>query len=146
MTNKQILILRQIKSVLKSAGMKVGEYPFDVKAYALGDWNNVALVQDGNETALENPPNKQILKDYEVSVYIYSNVEKQNIKNILDIQTTVEDAILDDLSLDGNARCTNIVFIEKGEQLDDFTGHQVGYFGNKTCRRLDFSVILEQTR
>ena len=146
MTNKQILVLRQIKSILKDAGMKVGEYPFDVHKYGTGDWDNVALVQDGNESRIEDPPNKQILKDYEISVYIYSNIEKQNLKNILDIKTTVEDAILDDLSLDGNARCVDIVFIDKGDALDDFTGFEVGYFGNETCRRLDFSVTLEQTR
>ena len=146
MTNKQILIIRQIKKVLKDAGMKVGEYPFDVNKYGTGDWDNVALVQDGNETRLEDPPNKAIQKDYIVSVWIYSNVEKQNIEHILDIQTTVEDAVLDDLSLASNARCVDVIFIDKGDALDDFTGFETGYYGNKTCRRIDFSVTMEQVR
>jgi hypothetical protein len=132
--------------VLKDAGMKVGEYPFDVKTYGKGDWDNVALIQDGDEAYLDDTQNKTVTKDYSVPVYIYSNVKKQCIENILDIQTTVEDAILDDLSLDGNARCVNIETIEKGDRLDDFTGYEPGYSGNKVCRKLNFSVTIEQVR
>ena len=146
MTNKQILCIRYMKSALKTAGLKVGEYPFDVPTLGMGDWNNVALIQDGDENIIEDPPNKAIMKDYSVPIYIYSNVKKQCIDNILDIQTTVEDAILDDLSLDSNARCTDIISIEKGTYLPEFDGYEPGYSGNKVCRRLNFSVILEQVR
>jgi len=146
MTNKQILVLRQIKKVLKDAGMRTGEYPFDVEKFGMGDWNNVALIQDGDEYRIEDPPNKQILKSYNVHVWLYSNIEKQRIKNVLDIQATIEDSILDDLSLDDNAWCVDIESVEKGTYLNEFDGYEVGYSGHKSCRKLNFVVTINQTR
>ena len=144
MTNKQILVIRQIKKVLKAVGFEVGEYPFDVDTLAMGDWNKVALIQDGDELTLEETQNLTITKDYSVIVWIYSNIKIQQIDNILDIQASAEDAILDDLTLAGTAYCTNIASVEKGTYLDQFTGYDVGYSGNRTCRRLNFSVTLQQ--
>lgn len=146
MTNKQILIIRQIKAVLKDAGFKVGEYPFDVETYAMGDWDKVALIQDGDEITLDDTQNHTITKDYSVPVWIYSNIRKQQIEHILDIQASAEDAILDDLSLGGNAKCTDIESVNKGTHLDDFTGYVPGYSGNKSCRTLNLSVTLQQVR
>lgn len=145
MDNVQSPALHYIKTTLR-ASFKVGEYPFDVEKLALSDWDKVALVQDGDETLLEEQQNKAVNKEWAITIWLYSNNKKQTIDHVLDLQTTIEDLILDDVSLNSTVRCINIISIEKGGDLDNFDGHTPGYLGNKTCRKLNFVAKIDQVR
>jgi hypothetical protein len=145
MDNKQSPALHYIKTILRS-DFKVGEYPFDVDKYALGDWNAVALVQDGDELLYEPQQNKAVNKEWNITIWLYSNNKKQTIDYVLGLQKDIEDLILDDVSLDSTVRCINIISIEKGDELSVFDGHTVGYHGNKTCRKLNFVAKIDQVR
>ena len=145
MENKQSPTLHYIKTILRD-NFKVGEYPFDVNRYALSDWDAVALIQDGDETLLEEQQNKAVNKEWAITIWLYSNNKKQTIDHVLNLQTTIEDLILDDVSLNNTVRCINISSIEKGGELSIFDGHTVGYHGNKTCRKINFIAKIDQVR
>lgn len=148
MINEQIKVIRKIKELLKNAGITAGEYPFDVDKYARGDWDNVALIQDGDEDISDNQQNGSVTKDYAISIWIYSNQTKQRIEHVLDMQASVESLIMPytDLSLDGTVECVRFLNIEKGELLDEFTGHEPGYSGNHTCRKINYNMRIKQMR
>lgn len=148
MINEQIIVIRKIKELLMAANITVGDYPFDIDKYALGDWDNVALIQDGDEDIADGQQNGSVTKDYAVSIWLYSNQTKQRIDHILDMQASVESLIMPytDLSLDGTVECVSFVNVEKGELLEEFTGHEPGYSGNHTCRKINYNMRIRQMR
>lgn len=145
MTDVQSSIINYLKTALRD-DFKVGEYPFDVKTYALGDWDNVVLIQDGDEKKIDQEFNKYVHKFYNIIIWYYSNNSKHRINHILEKQALIEDLILDDNSLDNNAECIDIATVEKGKQLPDFDGFTPGYYGNRSCRKLVFRATIKQTR
>lgn len=140
MTNKQIIILEKIKSLLKSKGF-VGVFPDDVQN--IGQNFPAFLIQDGDEE-YKTKTGGRIEYTYYISVMLYSNVIGQ--KSILDAQTEVLDALLDDQTLGGTCVLIEPLSVEKGEYSDTMNWYNVGIYKNVKIRKINLQVVVYDER
>jgi len=147
MINEQINVIRKIKEKLIAANFIVGDYPFDIEK-AIGDWDRYVLIQDGDETIADFQQNGSIIKDYSITLWLYSNKNKQRIDHILYMQAEIESIIMPAFNthLYDTVECVQFDSVEKGEYLEEFTGYEPGYTGNKSCRKINYTMRIRQMR
>jgi len=146
MTNKLFTFISKLKAELKglSTFNKVGEYPSDVDM-ARSDGNAPSiLIQEGDENLAEIQQNMSLNKSVRVSLWLYHDTDKSRIKTITDRQVEIETAVLASAFLTtSGAFCIEWNSVEKGEYMDEFTGHSVGYNNKKMLRKINLDVTLD---
>jgi len=145
MTNDLYTFISELKNQLKtiSSVKRVGEYPYDVKLAEADGNSPMVLIQEGDEDPSELEQNKALGKSVRISVWLYLDMNTIRTKTITDLQSEVETAVLLDSFVDGStAYCVTWVGVEKGEQLTDYTGYDVGYNNSKTTCKINFDVVL----
>ena len=145
MTNKQIIVLREIKRILKddTDAQFVGYYPDDVNE--IGNRYYACLVQDGDEITDTNS-GRRTNTEWTVSVWFYTNVVKNRIEAVLDIQTAIMDAVLDNQSLGGKCVQIQPVDIEKGDYASDLDEYSPGFYSPMTIRKINFTIRIDDVR
>ena len=149
MTNKLKEVIVQFKTTLKALSNfnYVGEYPADIEK-AIVDGNQPAiLIQEGDETFAEVQQTQSVTKMVRIPIWMYHNMIKTRIDTLTDRQNEIEDALLSSDVLEGaEVDCISWAGVEKGEALSNFDGLSVGYYENKSCRRIDFDVTFTVER
>lgn len=154
MENKQKVILRKVVELLKATGSfnYVGFYD-DLEDFkvAMGQNYPMVLVEDGDETFSDYPQqNLSVTKDLQVNVWLYHNIKKQRRITMLDLQATIEDAIMDDTVL--STLTTDYIWdiywvrVDKGGWLDNFDYRTPGYSDDRICRRIVFNFQFNTAR
>jgi len=145
MTNKQIIVLRKVQKILKddTNAEYVGYFPDDIDR--VGNNYYSCLVEDGDELTDTNS-GRRTNTEWTISVWFYTNVVKSRINAVLDIQTAIMDAVLDDQTL--GATCVQIqpVSIEKGEYNPELDKYLPGFYPPMTVRRINFVIRLDDVR
>ena len=145
MTNKQYVILARLKTTIESIGSStfkyVGYYPFNIEN--IGNKYPAVLIQDGNESLADEQQNLSITKAYSISLWLYQQINQDRIETLLDRQTDIEDAIMDDAvltALSNNADCILWTGIEKGDYQPTLDKYSVGYSDNLSIRKINIDV------
>jgi len=153
MTNKQIIILRKFREVIKEIGRFnfVGFYEnFDDFKRASSDQNSPAvLLQDSDELPVDDQEPQLIRKLYQIRVWFYRYIGKNETQTLLDDQAAIEDAIMDNSTLTelgDDALCISWAGCQKGDELDVFNYRNVGFLENWHARVITFNVLYRTER
>lgn len=147
MTNKVWNMLSGLKSILET------ELDTDVKYYGyfpdnvqmIGNKFPAILISDGDESR-GMITGTQIEQMVSVAIYLYTNDVVDRIENALQLERKITDACLKDLTIGGTAILIEPAEIDKGGYSANPDKYSVGYYPNLTVRKLNFNVLIYDTR
>jgi hypothetical protein len=140
MTNKQYLCILDIQGTIQAITsiQYVGLYPDDLSL--IGQRFPAVIIEDGDETYDIVAGNvyhcDMVVK---VHLYIHLNTNTTKMKSMLDYQALINDAVLEDLTLGGNAVNIKLTEVEK-ETIENEPGVQLSH------RILKYTVEIHDTR
>jgi hypothetical protein len=140
MTNKQYLVIAQIITVLDavSAIKYIGEYPDDLSK--IGQRFPAVIIEDGNETFDIFSGNQyQDFMDVRLNLFTQVQIGKTKMKAMLDLQATINHALLADLTLAGTCIQIKPVSVEKSE-MNNEQGQQI------SKRVMTYNIEIHDTR
>ena len=145
MTDKKKIFIEGLRKALKETFKGfVGAYPQEVDK-AIGASNQSLpsfLIEDGDESRRPGE-NKNLWRDWEVSIWIYSNARKLSQTTLTGIQTQVEELVLSsnfrsDYGID--VLCIEYSNCEKGGWSDGWDGYNTGYNANNSLRKINLNI------
>jgi len=147
MQNKQHDILTELKSIIETElGANVGYvgyFPDDIQK--IGKKYPAILIGDGDET-YELGTGTRVEYNYSIPMYIYHNVIIDRLEKMTEMQNWLIDAIEKDLTIDGNAVLVEVESVEKGSYEQDADKFNAGFYPNMTVRKVNFNVLVYDTR
>jgi len=146
MVNKQTAILNQINTYLETIE-DINFVGFTPDFHKIGNNLPATLIKGGNEELLEDMQQNGIVwRVMQVSVFLFTNKYVSRIQNAYDLQASIEDVILDDVSLNGTAECVKLLNVMVGDD-DNFLNNQVaGTADNLSLRIINFEVQFKSAR
>lgn len=147
MTNKQYLLIAEIKRLLKTISTLsfVGEYPDDMhKSMQL--YPNV-LIQCGSSSNYEYPTARNVDYVLNINLILTQQIKpgKTRLETMLDTETAINDLLGKSLTINNTCRYAYITNIERGD-ITEATDVDSGYASQLAKWIITYEVGINDTR